>query len=54
MFCHSASALRTVAHWGAWVTQLFGPLTLDFGLGHDLSVAGSRPMLGSTLGVESA
>ena len=28
--------------------------TLDFGSGHDLSVVGSRPMLGSTLSGESS
>ena len=29
--------------WGAWVAQLFGHLTLDFGSDHDLMVHGFEP-----------
>ena len=34
---------------GAWVTQSFGLLTLDFSSDHDLMVMGSSPTLGSVL-----
>ena len=41
-------------HWGAWVAQVFGRLTLDFGSGHDPRVLRPSPASGSALGVESA
>ena len=38
--------------WGAWMAQLIKCPTLNFGSGHDLTVMGWGPALGSTLGVE--
>ena len=39
---------------GSGVAQSVGPLTLDFGSGHDLTVTGSSPASGSVLAVEPA
>ena len=39
---------------GTWVAQSVKRLTLDFGLGHDLTVVRSNLVLGSVLGMEPA
>ena len=39
---------------GACVAQSVESLILDFGSGHDLTVVGSSPVLGSSLSVEPA
>ena len=37
------STYRNWLQWGAWVAQSIKPLTLDFSLGHDLTVRGIKP-----------
>lgn len=41
-------------HSGVWVAQCNRHLTPDFGLGHDLRLLGSSPVMGSALSGESA
>ena len=40
--------------WGDWVTQSIKSPTFDLGSGHDLTVVGSSPALGSVLGIKPA
>ena len=40
------NAIKNATHWGAWVAQLVGPLTLDFSAGHDLRVMRSKSNAG--------
>ena len=41
-----SSWLIIPCHGGAWVAQVVKHLTLDFGLGHDLTVCESEPHIG--------
>ena len=38
--------------WDTWVAQLVQLLTLDFNVGHDLTVVRSSPASGSALGMK--
>ena len=40
---------KEIGGWGTWVAQLVKHLTLDFGLGHDLTVRRFKPPTGSVL-----
>ena len=40
--------------WGTWMVQSVKCLTLDFGSGHDLTIVGLSPALGSALSMEPA
>ena len=44
----------SVKAWDDWVAQLTKCLTLDFSLGHDLTIVRSSPPLGTMLGIDPA
>ena len=49
-----ANYINPLGFLSAWVAQLVKCPTLDFSSGHDLRLVRSSPLLGSSLGMESA